>query len=228
MFGVCKETSLAPRARRCVASGPLARTPNRDDVTAESDNRGALRARMRRARRAVPPEVATRVSAEVVARLTSLPQVLDAQRVALYRAFDGEPNIEALDVWARTRGKEVVYPRHTRGSALEMVHAGTWRTQPKGPPVPEGHAVAFGDVADVAVVPGVAFDEGGYRLGLGGGHYDRSLPSWRGFAIGVCYDFQCLERLPRESWDWPVSLVVTERRIHYANRADERRPGERV
>ena len=181
---------------------------------------------MRRARRAIPTEVATRVSAEVVSRLTLLPQVIDAKRVALYRAFDGEPDLTALEAWARTRGKEVVYPRHAHGRALEMVPAGTWRDQPKGPPVPDGHAVAFGDEADVAVVPGVAFDEGGYRLGLGGGHYDRSLPSWRGVAIGVCYDFQCLERLPRESWDWPVSLVVTERHIHYANRADTLRPRE--
>jgi len=203
-------------------------TPNRDDVTAESDNRGALRARMRRARRAVPPEVAARVSAEVVSRLTALPEVVRAARVALYRAFDGEPDLTALDAWARAQGKPVIYPRHTAGHPMEMVEADTWRDRPLGPPVPEGEAVAFGDEADVAVVPGVAFDVAGYRLGLGGGHYDRTLSRWRSVAIGVCHDFQFLERLPREPWDWPVSLVVTERRIHYANRADKRRPGEMV
>ena len=64
---------------------------------------------------------------------------------------------------------------------------------------------------DFAIVPGVAFDVDGYRLGRGKGYYDRLLPALKCPVIGVCYDCQVVERVPREEWDAPVSGVVSGR-----------------
>jgi len=63
-------------------------------------------------------------------------------------------------------------------------------------------------------VPGVLFDKVGYRIGYGKGYYDRLLTKLGGIKVGVCYQFQVVEELPRDSWDKPVDLVVTEEKIY--------------
>ena len=76
---------------------------------------------------------------------------------------------------------------------------------------------------DVIIVPGIAFDRAGHRLGRGGGFYDRLLPQYRALKIGICFDFQCLpvlsdegvevEEIPVEPHDCNVDLLVTESQI---------------
>ncbi|SHK14707.1 5-formyltetrahydrofolate cyclo-ligase [Thermocrinis minervae] len=63
---------------------------------------------------------------------------------------------------------------------------------------------------DLAFVPGLAFDLKGYRLGFGKGFYDKLLPRIRGEKVGVCFSFQVLEELPRDTWDVPVDYILTE------------------
>lgn len=66
---------------------------------------------------------------------------------------------------------------------------------------------------DLILVPGVAFDRSGNRIGRGGGFYDRLLPQYRAVRAGICFDFQCLESVPAEPHDCKMDLVVTESRI---------------
>lgn len=68
---------------------------------------------------------------------------------------------------------------------------------------------------DLAILPGVAFDRRGFRLGYGAGYFDRFLPSLRPDCVRValCYDFQVLETLPAEEHDLPVNLIITENRV---------------
>jgi 5-formyltetrahydrofolate cyclo-ligase len=64
---------------------------------------------------------------------------------------------------------------------------------------------------DLILVPGLAFDRGGHRLGRGGGYYDRWLASApAAFRLGVCFSRQVVEALPRETHDCPVEAVLTE------------------
>lgn len=72
------------------------------------------------------------------------------------------------------------------------------------------------DRLDVMMVPLVAFDDSGQRLGMGGGFYDRTLQNWRqhGFLpVGVAHDCQQVERLPAEEWDVPLPAVLTPSRL---------------
>ncbi|MBR9824333.1 MAG: 5-formyltetrahydrofolate cyclo-ligase [Alphaproteobacteria bacterium] len=66
---------------------------------------------------------------------------------------------------------------------------------------------------DILLVPGLAFDDDGYRLGYGGGYYDRTLTrlrtSGKVLAIGVCYEVQRVDRVPRGEFDVPVDLILT-------------------
>jgi 5-formyltetrahydrofolate cyclo-ligase len=66
---------------------------------------------------------------------------------------------------------------------------------------------------DIIIVPGVGFDRHGFRIGFGGGYYDRFLsrPEIAScLIVGVCYDFQIIESVPVENWDKPVHALCTE------------------
>ena len=63
------------------------------------------------------------------------------------------------------------------------------------------------------VVPGVAFDRTGNRLGRGGGYYDRFLSGFQGVTAAVAFSFQLLDQIPIEKHDIPVDLVVTPQNI---------------
>jgi 5-formyltetrahydrofolate cyclo-ligase len=74
---------------------------------------------------------------------------------------------------------------------------------------------------DLILLPLVAFDESGQRLGMGGGFFDRSLAflAWRQHwrkphLIGLAYDFQKVAALPREPWDVPLDAVVTDQNVY--------------
>ena len=67
------------------------------------------------------------------------------------------------------------------------------------------------EIIDAVLVPLVAFDQHGNRLGMGGGYYDRMLKklSAQCLIIGIAYDFQYTETLPAEAWDMPMTEVIT-------------------
>ncbi|MEJ7556308.1 MAG: 5-formyltetrahydrofolate cyclo-ligase, partial [Aquificaceae bacterium] len=67
---------------------------------------------------------------------------------------------------------------------------------------------------ELSLIPGIAFDKAGYRIGYGKGYYDRLFERLGGLKVGVCYEFQVLEEVPRDDWDMPVDLVVTEEKIY--------------
>jgi 5-formyltetrahydrofolate cyclo-ligase len=74
------------------------------------------------------------------------------------------------------------------------------------------------------VVPGLAFDSAGTRLGRGGGHYDRALATYpRGLRVALAAEAQLSPDLPSDTWDQPVDAVVTERRLLWS--AARPRPG---
>lgn len=66
---------------------------------------------------------------------------------------------------------------------------------------------------DLIIVPGVAFDRAGRRIGRGGGFYDRLLPQYRAVRAGICFDFQCLPDIPAEQHDIQMDFLVTETKI---------------
>lgn len=66
---------------------------------------------------------------------------------------------------------------------------------------------------DLVLVPGIAWDEHGYRLGYGKGYYDRYLANLQTVSVGLAYDFQVLEDIPHGRNDFRVNLIVTEKRV---------------
>lgn len=75
---------------------------------------------------------------------------------------------------------------------------------------PKGNEICPVEEIEMIVVPGIAFDRKGQRLGRGKGFYDRLLKSAKAMKIGVGYDFQLIEELPSEAHDVPMDMVITE------------------
>ncbi|GAA0331134.1 5-formyltetrahydrofolate cyclo-ligase [Oceanobacillus sp. FSL W7-1293] len=102
--------------------------------------------------------------------------------------------------------KEMQYYAWNQLDQIEAGYAGIKE------PIPEKTTpIAPADI-DLLLVPGVIFDKDGYRIGYGGGYYDRMLADYKGVTISLCTEKQLVERIPRESHDLPVELIITEKR----------------
>lgn len=84
-------------------------------------------------------------------------------------------------------------------------------------PKKEYQRILSPNIVDLVLVPGVAFDVEGYRVGYGGGYYDRFFSSLKKdvIKIGLCYDLQILSQVHRDPYDIPVDLIISENRLIY-------------
>lgn len=177
------------------------------------DTKRALRIAVLERRRALSPQQRTRASAAAVDHLLALPELATARTVAFYAALPDEADPTAAIPQLAARGVQPMFPR-VAGSELEFVAASGVAglvSGFRGVREPWGEPIGP-DELDVVVVPGVAFDRGGGRLGQGGGHYDRllsRLPAGT-VRVGFCLAVQLVTRVPRGPHDEPVDVLVTE------------------
>lgn len=176
-----------------------------------------VRRRVLAARDALPVWARDRASAAATERVISLPEVASAGLVLAFWSFGSEPSTEgliaALDARGigvalpRIDGRELTARRYRPGDAVSATAFGAFE--------PEGGEVVEPTSIDVVVVPAVAFDRDGRRIGYGGGFYDRFLPTTRPDAtrVGLAFDVQLAgagETLPSGHFDLRVDVVVTE------------------
>lgn len=154
--------------------------------------------------------IATRV--EVVLRAKIAPGAI----VALYAQKGSEVETGLVDVWLRAAGYRVVYPRVIEGErplAFHEVQRDELVTSRFALLEPRAEMFRVG-VEEIAAfcVPGLAFDRGGGRVGWGRGHYDATFALARMDAVrvGLAFEYQLVDRVPREEHDALVHFVVTE------------------
>lgn len=80
-------------------------------------------------------------------------------------------------------------------------------------PLPREADLIEASQIDLLIVPGVVFDFNGYRIGFGGGYYDRMLATFAGRTLSICSEMQLVDQVPKESFDLPVQMMITEKRI---------------
>jgi len=180
--------------------------------TYDQDKR-LIRDRLRASRSRLSPGEVARLSAEACARLLGSPVFARACHIAAYAAADNELDPALLVEAALAAGKNVYLPVKSRERfdfvglpvARPGQEAGGAPEPPGGPCLPpEADGVVF-------LVPGVAFDARGVRLGRGIGWYDRALARHpRGIRVGLAYGFQVVPRLPEAPWDVRMHAIVTE------------------
>ena len=181
----------------------------------------ALRREVLARRDALPADVRAAASTAIAQRVAALPKFVAARAVLLTLAFRSEWNTRPLVHAALAAAKTVVVPRVDRQTRMLDLHSiddpdrdvvpghlDILEPLPSCPQVPP-EAIEF------VLVPGVAFDVDGRRLGYGGGYYDRLLPLLAPGAprVAGAFDIQIVERVPAAPHDVRVDAIVTESRI---------------
>ena len=184
------------------------------------------RNRLRALRKSLGQEQRLCIDAKIEQRLLSLPEFQTCELLLTYLDFGSEVRTRGIIQAAWDRGKLVALPRcvpHSREMRWYCVTSlDSLVRSPLGveePPADEGAELPVGSSCKrdaLALVPGLAFDERGFRLGYGGGFYDTFLARFAGRSVGLCRECQMVDDLAAlkaiDSHDLAVDMLVTEGR----------------
>jgi 5-formyltetrahydrofolate cyclo-ligase len=180
-------------------------------VTGEGGKAG-WRARLRAARRSLGPAERTAAADALQGHL--LPRLAGTRRIAAYVPVGDEPgSLELLDA-VRDSGTEILLPVVVPGGLDWVVYRGRTelRAGPLGTREPVGRQLGRGSVAtaDAVLVPALAVDRTGTRLGRGGGYYDRALTlvDRRTSVVALLHAGELVDHLPHDPWDRRVTAAV--------------------
>ncbi|HEU4452541.1 MAG TPA: 5-formyltetrahydrofolate cyclo-ligase [Longimicrobium sp.] len=180
-----------------------------------------IRAEARSRLRSLPNEERAVAEEEIARRVWTVPEVAAARTLLLFADLPEEVSTDAIASEALHAGIAIVYPRvqvDTRTMTLHRVTAADQLAPASyGIREPDPARTALVDPAEIeaVLVPGLAWDRRGGRLGRGAGYYDRLFAheAWRGFRCGVFFAFQEVPAVPTEPWDIPLHAVVTDREV---------------
>ncbi|CEG27863.1 5-formyltetrahydrofolate cyclo-ligase [Bacillus sp. B-jedd] len=159
------------------------------------------------------------LSARIAGRLFEQPEWVNAKVVGITISRPPEVDTYAIISQAWLEGKMIAVPKCfpanrnmdfrylTDFSQLESVYYGL--KEPKE----EMTGLALKEDIDLLIVPGVAFSTNGFRLGFGGGYYDRFLAGYSGKTVSLAFSCQLIDKLPVEVHDIPVGRIITEQRV---------------
>lgn len=189
-----------------------------------------IRQAIRKKRRQMDADVRAAASQQIYQSIAERADFQAATDLAMFLAFDGEPDLNPLISTAWERGQRVFLPIvHGKGQPMSFAAC-----EENTNLVPNRYGIMEPDPAtaqsirptelDCVIAPLVAFDPQCHRIGVGGGFYDRTFAFKRTAAenekvigptmIGVAFEFQKLESLQPQPWDVPLDAVVTENCIY--------------
>jgi len=178
-----------------------------------------LREELRQRRRTLSPQDQSAAARTVAIHIARIPGWPTARRIALYLASDGEIDTAPLSADCRAAKKQLFLPVIGEKNLMEFAE---WKpgselaTNRYGIPEPPRSAQRCTAAAlDIIVLPLVAWDRTGGRLGMGGGYYDRALAGVNGpLLVGLAHAVQQVPQVPRDEWDIPLDYVVTDSALH--------------
>lgn len=178
--------------------------------------KAALRT-LARARRAALDDRAQR-SAAITARVVALDAFQQARVVHTYLSIGAEVATYPLAAAILAAGKGLIVPVVTRDkrvihSWLDQLDPDAFDPGPLGTVIPKQLRPAQPTDWQLILVPLLAFDRRGYRLGYGKGHYDGILQAPHSLAVGLAFACQACERVPTEPHDQPLDLIITESEV---------------
>ena len=182
--------------------------------TTAAEEKARLRAELTGRERTLSSAALQESDAILFRRLEELPAFAHASTLFLFVGAGQEPDTLPLIRRLHDRGRRVVLPRCLPGHGMACL-----RYDPERPLVrhPFGMLEPAADspevdksAIDFVLVPALCYDRRGFRLGRGGGYYDRWLAGFRGASAGLCRGCLLQDALPLEAHDRPVQAVVTE------------------
>jgi 5-formyltetrahydrofolate cyclo-ligase len=176
-------------------------------------HKAALREQFLHKRLAMPESEWRDKSEKLVDQILAWMKDRSFDHYILYRSFRREPSLERLASILPDEG--TYYPR-VQGKAMNFYSSdGSFVTNRFGLEEPEAHAareLKEFSAKSLLIIPAVAYDHQCFRLGYGGGFFDRFLTQSSLTTLGVCFEGFLVHELPRELHDQPVQTVITEKR----------------
>lgn len=176
-----------------------------------SEKKKLLRREIRTRKEAMTAEERDAASSRITEAVIALPEFASARTVLLYSALPDE--VQTAELIGRLYGSKRILLPVVQGEGLvlkeyspECIHEGYRGIMEPDGAAPEADA---GEV-EFALIPGMAFDLTGGRLGRGGGFYDRLIPLLHCPKAGICYSCQIVDEVPRETFDIKVDKVLHE------------------
>lgn len=172
-----------------------------------------IRAQQRARREALGPRERSDASRAVCGVVRGMEAFRSARRVMAYCAVRGEPSVDGLFEELLSSGKALLLPRCEEGGGMTARRVTDLKLLRPGrygilEPADESEVVPAGEI-DLILVPGVAFDARGGRIGQGGGYYDRFLPGSAAFRLGICHSFALLTCVPQHAHDMRMDALAT-------------------
>lgn len=181
-------------------------------------NKDDIRRRVKARKRLLDENERQTAARSVFDQLERLAAFMMSDSILAYHSLPDELSTrEFLDKWSSR--KRFFLPR-VNGLDLEILpydrtrlRSGAFRIEE-----PEGDDLSDASQMEMIIVPAVAYDRQGNRIGRGRGYYDRLLSTTRALKVGVAYDFQLFDNLEPDPFDVPVDIVITESTIIYRRR----------
>lgn len=186
--------------------------PSNSDISIQ---KSALRKLMQNELRSMDVEEVKAKSEAACLKILEHPAYKLSKLIFCYRAITHEADTEDIINKAISDGKRIAYPYvlgNSRMVALEPADSDAWETGVLGlkMPNPARSKLIAPEDLDLVIVPGLAFDVNGGRLGRGAGYYDRFLKKTGAVRIGFCFSFQVVEQVPLEAHDALMQSLVTD------------------
>lgn len=181
--------------------------------------KGELRQHMIEKLRLLDPQTKSLIEGKLANRLMTSIQWMQADTIALTISQPLEWSTELIIKAGWQSGKTIVVPKcepkkkqlhfykFTSYDELETVYYNL--KEPKA----DNNKYVSKENIDLIIVPGLVFDHHGYRIGFGGGYYDRFLESFSSVTLSLIAEFQLIPSVPKESFDIPVQHIFTNERI---------------
>ena len=182
-------------------------------------NKNEIRRKVRARKSMLTHAEMMRGAASVWQQLEELAAFMMAENVLMYHSLPDELGThEFLDKW---QGRKHLFLPRVNGVNLDILpysatrtHLGAFRIEE-----PDGEDVTPVEEMELIVVPAMAYDRKGNRVGRGKGFYDRLLAETKALKVGVAYDCQLVDEVSVEPTDVPVDIVITESRTYIVRRS---------
>ncbi len=190
-------------------------------------NKTDLRKLIRDKRKSLSDIQQAKAAQGLLSQLLVIPEFLSAEKIALYLCNDGEIDPVEVMQWCWKNSRQAYVPRvvqnHKNSLLFAQVTENTEFTENRygiSEPVVAQEQLLSAQDLDLVLMPLVAFDDNGNRLGMGGGFYDTTFEFIKKgnvvkpHLIGIAHEIQKVENIEAESWDIPLSTVVSDSRVY--------------
>lgn len=193
-------------------------------ISKKCNQKKTIREQIKAKKRALPEAEKRQLNRRIFERLMTEPLIAGAGMIYCYVSLPDEADTRVLIDYFFEHQRKVAVPR-VENDKICFYYVNSWQDlQPGAMGIlePKAACLPARDSNKPIIIPGVAFDHSGNRLGYGGGYYDRFLaadPSL--IKIAIAYEFQVVKDIPTEDFDQQVSTLITDKKIRrYVNDSD--------